>query len=114
MNKIIPMARMAASAIVTALLASFVPQAGQAASLPDFKPVPPAVKGRILPIDPNKGYLVKQLKPSVYLITDGGYQSLFVTTGKGVILLDAPPSYGNKIVRAVSEVTSEPIVDLVY
>src|SRR5262249_20287977 len=61
-----------------------------------------------------KGYLVKQLKPDVYLITDSGYQSLFVTTGKGVILLDAPPSFGGKIVRAVSEVTKEPIVEVVY
>jgi glyoxylase-like metal-dependent hydrolase (beta-lactamase superfamily II) len=37
-----------------------------------------------------------------------------VTTGKGVILLDAPPSFGGKIVQAVSEVTREPIVELVY
>src|SRR5580693_936772 len=82
--------------------------------LPDFRPVPPAIRARILPVDPKKGYLVKELKPNVFLITDGGYQSVFVTTGKGVILLDAPPSYGTKIVRAVSEVTSEPIVELVY
>jgi glyoxylase-like metal-dependent hydrolase (beta-lactamase superfamily II) len=83
-------------------------------ALPDYKPVPPAIKARILPIDEKKGYLVKELKPNVYLITDGGYQSLFVTTGKGVILLDAPPSYGSKIVQAVSETTPEPIVELVY
>jgi glyoxylase-like metal-dependent hydrolase (beta-lactamase superfamily II) len=113
MNKKIPMARLAASVIIAGLLWS-APKTGEAAGLPDFKPVPPAIKARILRIDPKKGYLVKQLKPDVYLITDGGYQSLFVTTGKGVILLDAPPSYGTKIVRAVSEVTSEPIVDLVY
>jgi glyoxylase-like metal-dependent hydrolase (beta-lactamase superfamily II) len=82
--------------------------------LPDFRPVPPAIRARILPVDPKKGYLVKELKPNVFLITDGGYQSLFVTTGKGVILLDAPPSYGSKIVPAVAEVTREPIVELVY
>jgi glyoxylase-like metal-dependent hydrolase (beta-lactamase superfamily II) len=84
------------------------------ASLPNYTPVPPAIKARILPVDASKGYLVKQLKPDVYLITDGGYQSLFVTTGKGVILLDAPPSFANHIVRAVAEVTKEPIVELVY
>ena len=83
-------------------------------SLPEYKPLPAAIKARILPVDAKKGYLVKQLKPEVYLITDGGYQSLFVTTGKGVILLDAPPSYGGKIVQAVAEVTREPIVELVY
>jgi glyoxylase-like metal-dependent hydrolase (beta-lactamase superfamily II) len=109
-----PINRWAASVMVAGLLASPVPHAGEAPALPDFKPVPPAIAARILPVDPKKGYLVKQLKPDVYLITDGGYQSVFLTTGKGVILLDAPPSFGTKIVRAVSEVTSEPIVELVY
>jgi len=84
------------------------------AALPGFRPVPAGIKARMLPVDPKKGYLVKELKPNVYLITDGGYQSLFVTTGKGVIVLDAPPSYGSKIVPAVAEVTREPIIELVY
>jgi glyoxylase-like metal-dependent hydrolase (beta-lactamase superfamily II) len=89
-------------------------RAADTPTLPAFKPVPAAIKARILPVDPKKGYLVKELKPDVYLITDGGYQSLFVTTGNGVIVLDAPASYGNKIVAAVAEVTKEPIVELVY
>ena len=41
--------------------------------LPDYKPVPSGIAARILPVDAKKGYLVKQLKPNVYLITDGGY-----------------------------------------
>ena len=88
--------------------------AADRSALPDFRPVPPAISARNLPVDPRKGYLVKELKPNVYLITDGAYQSLFVSTGKGVIVLDAPPSYGSKIVPAVAEVTREPIVELVY
>jgi len=88
--------------------------AAQVSALPDFKPVPPAISARNLHVDRDKGYVVKELKPDVYLITDGAYQSLFVTTGKGVIVLDAPPSYGSKIVPAVAEVTPEPIVELVY
>jgi glyoxylase-like metal-dependent hydrolase (beta-lactamase superfamily II) len=82
--------------------------------MPEFLPVPAAIKARILEVDQQKGYLVKELKPHVYMITDGGYQSLFVTTGMGVILLDAPPSFGSKIVQAVAEVTGEPIKELVY
>ena len=93
------------------LLSSF--PAAQA-QVPEFLPVPPAIKARILEVDSQKGYLVKELKPHVYMITDGGYQSLFVTTGEGVILLDAPPSFGSKIVQAVAEVTKEPIKELVY
>jgi glyoxylase-like metal-dependent hydrolase (beta-lactamase superfamily II) len=68
----------------------------------------------MLDIDQNKGYLVRELKPRVFMITDGGYQSLFVTTGSGVLLLDAPPSFGDKIVQAVAEVTTEPVKAVVY
>ena len=100
--------------VPTILALVCAPKPAHAADLPDFKAVPPAISARILPVDPKKGYLVKALKPDVYLITDGGYQSLFVTTGEGVILLDAPPSYASKIVQAVSETTKEPIVELVY
>jgi glyoxylase-like metal-dependent hydrolase (beta-lactamase superfamily II) len=106
--------RFVATVLAVSLSRSAAAQSPAGLVLPDYAAVPPAIKARILPVDPAKGYLVKPLKPDVYLITDGGYQSLFVTTGKGVILLDAPPSFGGKIVRAVSEVTKEPIVELVY
>jgi len=110
----ISVTRLAGSLPASVLLLLSAAQAGDALELPDYKPVPPAIKARILAVDAKKGYLVKQLKPDVYLITDGAYQSLFVTTGKGVIQLDAPPSFGGDIVHAVAEVTKEPIVELVY
>jgi glyoxylase-like metal-dependent hydrolase (beta-lactamase superfamily II) len=101
-------------ALAAAIGLACTARTSRAADLPDFRPVPAAISARILPVDPKKGYLVKELKPGIYLITDGGYQSLFVTTGQGVVLFDAPPSYANKIVQAVAEVTKEPIVELVY
>jgi len=79
-----------------------------------YVPVLPAVKARALPVDPAKGYLVKQIKPSVFVITDGVYQSAFVTTGQGVILIDAPESFAPRIPQAVAEVTKEPIQQIVY
>jgi len=88
--------------------------ADDGATLPNYLPIPPVIKARILSVDPQKGYVVKEIKPHVYMITDGGYQSLFVTTGSGVILLDASPSFGSKIVQAVGEVTKERIKELVY
>lgn len=77
-------------------------------------PVLPQVKERSFQIDYAKGYLVKAIKPNVYVITDGAYQSMFMTTGKGVILFDAPPSFGQHIKKAVAEVTKEPISKLIY
>lgn len=82
--------------------------------LPAYVPVLPQIKARALAVDPQKGYLVTQVKPGVFVITDGIYQSAFVTTGKGVILFDAPPSFAQHIVAAVAGVTQEPIVQLVY
>jgi len=82
--------------------------------LQDYVPVLDNVKTNAFQIDRKKGYLVKKVKPNVYVITDGIWQSAFVTTGKGVILLDAPESYGKHIVKAVSEVSNEPIKMLIY
>jgi glyoxylase-like metal-dependent hydrolase (beta-lactamase superfamily II) len=41
-------------------------------------------------------------------------ESAFVTTGKGVVLFDAPPSFAQHISDAVAETTREPIVALEY
>jgi glyoxylase-like metal-dependent hydrolase (beta-lactamase superfamily II) len=82
--------------------------------LPDYVPLLPQVKAKALPVDPQKGYLVKELKPDVYMITDGAYESVFATTGSGVVLFDAPPSFAQHIMSAVKETTAEPIVELVY
>jgi glyoxylase-like metal-dependent hydrolase (beta-lactamase superfamily II) len=104
-----------ASLILT--LATALPWAAQAQDLdrlPNYVPVLPAVKARALPVDPAKGFLVTEVKPDVYVVTDGIYQSAFVTTGKGVVLFDAPPSFADKLPAAVAEVTREPITQLVY
>jgi glyoxylase-like metal-dependent hydrolase (beta-lactamase superfamily II) len=82
--------------------------------LPDYVPLLPQVKAKAPVIDPNKGYFVQELKPGVFLVTEGAYESVFVTTGKGVVLFDAPPSFAQHIGEAVNDHTSEPIVKLVY
>jgi glyoxylase-like metal-dependent hydrolase (beta-lactamase superfamily II) len=83
-------------------------------ALPDYVPLLPQVKARALVVDPQKGYLVKELKPGIFMITEGAYESVFAATGKGVVLFDAPPSFAQHIVKAVAETTSEPIVEVVY
>lgn len=50
----------------------------------------------------------------LYHLTDGIYQMMFLTTGEGVIAVDAPPTLGQNILRAVREVTDEPITHVVY
>ena len=88
-------------------------RAQTADSLPDYAPLLPRVAVMAPKIDPAKGYVVKTLKTddlaspkyAVYMITEGAYESAFVTTGKGVVLFDAPPSFAQHISRAVAETT---------
>jgi glyoxylase-like metal-dependent hydrolase (beta-lactamase superfamily II) len=77
-------------------------------------PVPYTVYGP--QFDWNKGYFVDEVKKGtgVYWLTEGSHQVMFVTTGKGVIVVDAPPIFGDKISRAIAEVTKEPVTHLVY
>jgi glyoxylase-like metal-dependent hydrolase (beta-lactamase superfamily II) len=83
-------------------------------TLPDYVPLLPEVKAQQPVIDPKKGYVAEELKPGIFMITEGAYESVFVTTGRGVVLFDAPPSFAQHIEQAVAEKTTEPIVELVY
>jgi glyoxylase-like metal-dependent hydrolase (beta-lactamase superfamily II) len=65
-------------------------------------------------IDPAKGYRTQQLGDGLYMITDGAYQSMFMTYDDGVVLVDAPPAYAAHIPQAIAEVTDKPITHLVY
>ena len=65
-------------------------------------------------IDPEKGYFVSEISDGLYWLSDGVYQIMFLTTGEGVIVVDAPPSIGGKIQNAINEVTDEPITHVIY
>ena len=65
-------------------------------------------------IDFSKGYLVEEIKDGLYWVTDGAYNTIFLTTGEGVIVVDAPPSIGENYLNAIAEVTEEPITHVIY
>ncbi len=75
-------------------------------------PLPETVRGPV--VDRSKGYLVEEIRDGVYWVTEGAYQVMFVTTGEGVIVVDAPPSIGEYVLAAIGEVTSEPVTHVVY
>lgn len=77
----------------------------------EFGPVPAAAFG---PAIPGTGYLVEEIGGGLYWVTDGLYQSIFLTTGEGVILVDAPPTLGPNLSGAIASVTDEPVTHLVY
>ena len=78
----------------------------EAASLPESAKGPQ--------IDFSKGYLVEEIKDGLYWVTDGTYNTMFLTTGQGVIAIDAPPSIGENYLKAIEEVTDEPITHVIY
>lgn len=65
-------------------------------------------------IDPEKGYFVTEIADGLYWLSNGVYQIMFLTTGEGVIVVDAPPSMGESILSAIDEVTDEPITHVIY
>jgi len=74
--------------------------------------VPDSAKGPT--IDQAKGYRTQKLGDGLYMITDGAYQSMFMTYEDGVVVVDAPPPLAAHIPAATAEVTDKPITHLVY
>src|SRR5947209_3867302 len=74
-----------------------------AIALPDYAQVPRSALGPALN---DQGYYVGRVERNLYWVTDGSYQSAFLTTKDGVVLFDAPPSIGGNIRRAVDEIAS--------
>jgi glyoxylase-like metal-dependent hydrolase (beta-lactamase superfamily II) len=74
--------------------------------------LPAAARG--IAVEQSKGYAVERIGEGLYFVTDGFYTTMFMTTGEGTIVVDAPPSLGNKLLAAVREVTDEPIKWVIY
>ena len=62
--------------------------ASATAALPDYAPIPRSALGPALN---EQGYFVGRVERNLYWVTDGVYQSAFLTTPDGVVLFDAPP-----------------------
>ena len=85
-------------------------------NLPDYAPVPRSALGPALN---SQGYYVGRVERNLYWVTDGVYQSAFLSTRDGVVLLDAPPTIGHNLQRAVDEIAvahgvSNNVTHLIY
>src|SRR5260221_929495 len=96
---------------VAAQAVSAVCGAGAAASAsaatgcppPGYAPVPPSALGPALNAD---GYFVGRITDTLYWVTDSFYQAMFLTTRDGVVLIDAPPTIGHNLLRAIEAITT--------
>src|SRR5205814_10600802 len=65
-------------------------------------------------VDPAKGYRLQSFGSGLYMITDNAYQSMFLVYDRGVVVMDAPPSYAGKIRLGIKEVAGDkPITHLI-
>lgn len=86
----------------------FTAQTAMAAST---APLPPNAKG---PAIPSSGYLLTELGDGLFAIGDGIYNMMFLVTKQGVVAVDAPPTIGGNILRAIRQVTPQPVTHVVY
>jgi glyoxylase-like metal-dependent hydrolase (beta-lactamase superfamily II) len=77
--------------------------AGSAADLPDYAPIPRSALGPALN---DQRYYVGRVERNLYWVTDGVYNSAFLTTSAGVVMFDAPASIGQNLRRAVDEIAA--------
>jgi Alkyl sulfatase and related hydrolases len=77
--------------------------ASGAADLPDYAPIPRSALGPALN---DQRYYVGRVERNLYWVTDGVYNSAFLTTRDGVVVFDAPPSIGPNLRRAVDEIAA--------
>ena len=91
----------AAAALIGGPLAGTA-RAAAPGGLPDYAPVPPGALGPALNAD---GYFVGNINGNLYWVTDSVYQAMFLTTRHGVVLVDAPPTIGHNLLRAIGAVT---------
>jgi glyoxylase-like metal-dependent hydrolase (beta-lactamase superfamily II) len=68
-----------------------------------FAPELDATLARAPRLDPATGLHVAEVKPRLFYVTDGVYQSAFVRTGEGIIVFDAPPSFAQKLPGVIAE-----------
>jgi glyoxylase-like metal-dependent hydrolase (beta-lactamase superfamily II) len=76
-----------------------------------FAAVPESSRGRV---PGPEGFLLEEIKPGIFWISAGGYDTMFMPTGDGVIVVDAPPAMRDFVLKAIRSTTPEPVTHVVY
>ena len=92
-------------------LASLVISSLQATA-PIYAPIPATAEGP--PVSNITGFRVQNFGHGAYMVTEGLYQSIFFVACHSVIVVDAPPTIGHKLLKGIRTVTDLPISHVVY
>ena len=84
---------------------------GQGQEVRQYAPVPEATRGAAIP---EKGYLVEPFGDGAYWVTEGSYTSILLVSDEGVIVVDASRNLGPNLLKAIREVTDQPVRYFIY
>ncbi len=59
-------------------------------------------------------YTITNVVGNIHVLTDGRYNSMFIPTGEGVIVFDAPNNFGENLVELIQGTTGKSVTHLVY
>lgn len=80
-----------------------------------FAPELESTLARTPQLDPDTQLYVEEIEPNLFYVTGGIYQSAFLKTDEGVVVLDAPPSFAHKLPAIIGEKAPDlPITHLIY
>lgn len=83
-------------------------------SFAHFSPELPQMRARAVEINTEFGLHVSEIEPGLFFVSDLVYQSAFVVTDDGVVVLDAPPSFGENLRKAIEMTAPDaPITHLI-
>src|SRR4051812_12776163 len=89
-----------------------IAQAQDASATPEaLAPLPEVAQG---PAINEQGYATQVIGGGLHAVTDGVYQAMFLVTDQGVVVVDAPPTIGANLLRAITDVTDQPITHVIY
>ena len=80
--------------------------------VPTYAPIPTALVDP--PVSNITGYRVDSYGAGAHMVTDGTYQAAFFVAINSVIVVDAPPTIGKRLLPAIRTITQLPISHLVY
>lgn len=87
---------------------------GHPDSFRHFAPELPRMRARAARINTDFGLHLSEIEPGLFFVTDLIYQSAFLVTDDGVVVFDAPPSFGENLRTAIAQAApGVPITHLV-
>ncbi|KAG7284510.1 hypothetical protein NEMBOFW57_010885 [Staphylotrichum longicolle] len=100
------------SLVLGAVLGGLATVFAQSISASTYAPIPTIAVGP--PVNNATGWRVESFGHGAYMVTDNQYNGIFLVSDKGVIVVDAPPTLGHRLLHAIGNTTRTPITHLVY